>query len=503
MKRWTVGERIGGGYAVILVLLLAVAGVGVSALSRTAGVFESVIHQQEQGLVNALGVKAELETANGELLRYLLTSDEAFLKGLEDGITEARRKLTELRDTGPTTERRAGWGETLALLDSLEQQWRACIAAQKTGRHEEALRIRNERIQPLRDRLFGQLDRLLDSERALNDKVTRSALATASRAVWVMLVVAGLALALGAGIALSLTRSITGPLRDAIGALASASTEIVASTTQQAAGAAEEATAVQETSTTVDEVKQTAQVSSQKARAVAEAAQRSAQVSQDGRRAVEEGIKGMQETKTRMEAIAEKILALSERAQAIGDVIVTVNDLAEQSNLLAVNAGIEAAKAGEAGKGFAVVAAEVKALAEQSKQATSQVRGILSEIQRATQSAVMAAEQGVKASDAGLALAARSGDAIRLLAESLTESAQAAQQILASIQQQVAGTDQIALAMRNIQQASAQNMASTKQVERAAQDLNELARRLKGLVAAGAEGGRKSAGEGPALSPAA
>jgi methyl-accepting chemotaxis protein len=68
----------------------------------------------------------------------------------------------------------------------------------------------------------------------------------------------------------------------------------------------------------------------------------------------------------------------------------------------------------------------------------------------------------------------------------------------------VAGTDQIALAMRNIQQASAQNMASTKQVERAAQDLNELARRLKGLVAAaGPEGGRKSAGEGPALSPAA
>jgi methyl-accepting chemotaxis protein len=531
---------------------MMVAGVGASALSRTAGVFESVIHQQEQGLVNALGVKAELETANGALLRYLLTSDESFLKGLEDGITEARRKLTELRDTSPTTERRAGWGETLARLDSLEQQWRASIAAQKTGRHEEALHIRNERIQPLRDQLFGQLDRLLDSERALSDKVTESALAAASRAVWVMLLVAGLALALGVGIAWGLPRliiasilelrngtekirsgaldhrvEVTGrdeiaelagafnqmaqrlqqwsdALRDAIGALASASTEIVASTTQQAAGAAEEATAVQETSTTVDEVKQTAQVSSQKARAVAEAAQRSAQVSQDGRRAVEEGIKGMQETKTRMETIAERILALSERAQAIGDVIVTVNDLAEQSNLLAVNAGIEAAKAGEAGKGFAVVAAEVKALAEQSKQATSQVRGILSEIQRATQSAVMAAEQGVKASDAGLALAARSGDAIRLLAESLTESAQAAQQILASIQQQVAGTDQIALAMRNIQQASAQNMASTKQVERAAQDLNELARRLKGLVAAaGPEGGRKSAGEGPALSPAA
>jgi methyl-accepting chemotaxis protein len=43
--------------------------------------------------------------------------------------------------------------------------------------------------------------------------------------------------------------------------------------------------------------------------------------------------------------------------------------------------------------------------------------------------------------------------------------------------------DQIVLAMHNIQQASTQNMVSTRQVERAAEDLNELARRLKTFVA--------------------
>ncbi|HZY30548.1 MAG TPA: globin-coupled sensor protein, partial [Candidatus Methylomirabilis sp.] len=213
-------------------------------------------------------------------------------------------------------------------------------------------------------------------------------------------------------------------IRETAESLASASSEILAATTQQASGTAEEATVVQETSTTVDEVKQTAQVSAQKARAVAEAAQKSAQVSQDGRRAVEESIKRTQEAKGRMETIAERILALSEQGQAIGEIVATVNDLAEQSNLLAVNAAIEAAKAGEAGKGFAVIAAEVKALAEQSKQATAQVRGILNEIQRATQAAVMAAEQGVNASEAGVGVAGRAGEAIRLLTESLTESAQ-------------------------------------------------------------------------------
>jgi methyl-accepting chemotaxis protein len=314
-------------------------------------------------------------------------------------------------------------------------------------------------------------------------------------------VVALPALGVGLAFALGLTRSITAALRETIGTLASVSTEIVASTTQQAAGTAEEATAVQETSSTVEEVKQTAQLATQKSRAVAEAAQRASQVSQEGRRAVEENIKGMLETKGRMETIAERILRLSEQAQSIAEVIATVNDLAEQSNLLAVNAAIEAAKAGDSGRGFAVVASEVKALAEQSKQATAQVRGILNEIQRATQSAVMAAEQGVKASDAGVGLATRAGDAIRTLAESLGESAQAGMQILASAQQQAAGMDQIALAMRNIQQASTESMASTRQVERAAQDLNDLARRLKALVATGGNGsGVSSRGRGSGTS---
>ena len=35
--KWTVGQRITVGYAVILVLLVVVAGVGYNALSRTAG----------------------------------------------------------------------------------------------------------------------------------------------------------------------------------------------------------------------------------------------------------------------------------------------------------------------------------------------------------------------------------------------------------------------------------------------------------------------------------
>jgi len=173
---------------------------------------------------------------------------------------------------------------------------------------------------------------------------------------------------------------------------------------------------------------------------------------------------------------------LSEHSQAIGEIIATVNDLADQSNLLAVNAAIEAAKAGEQGKGFAVVAQEVRGLAEQSKQATAQVRAILTDIQKATSAAVMATEQGTKAVEAGVKQSADAGQAIRALGDSITESAQAATQIAASSQQQMVGTDQVALAMENIKQASTQNVAGTKQAETAAQNLHDLGQKLKQLV---------------------
>jgi len=159
-----------------------------------------------------------------------------------------------------------------------------------------------------------------------------------------------------------------------------------------------------------------------------------------------------------------------------------VTDLADQSNLLAVNAAIEAARAGEQGKGFVVVAQEIRNLAEQSKQATVQIRGILSDLQKATSAAVMATEQGSKAVDAGVRQSTLSGEAIRALSGSVSDAAQAAVQIVASSQEQVIGMDQIGIAMENINQAGTETAMSMRQVQTAAQSLNELGLNLRKMV---------------------
>ncbi|KAF0815332.1 Frizzy aggregation protein FrzCD [Andreprevotia sp. IGB-42] len=291
------------------------------------------------------------------------------------------------------------------------------------------------------------------------------------------------ALGIAFGKMITTLRDMNGELQGGIDVLSGSASEILAGTTQISTGAEETATSISETSSTVEEIKQTANVASQKSKTVSETAQRAAQVSQAGRKAVDEVADGMQRIYDQMAQVADSIVRLSEQTQQIGEIITTVNDLAEQSNLLAVNASIEAAKAGEQGKGFAVVAQEVKSLAEQSKQATVQVRGILGEVQKATSGAVLATEQGSKAVEVGLKQSNEAGEAIRQLADTIVENAQAAAQIAISAQQQLAGMDQLALAMDNIRTASSQNIASARQSEITAQGLHDLGQKLRGMLA--------------------
>jgi len=271
-------------------------------------------------------------------------------------------------------------------------------------------------------------------------------------------------------------------VREAANALSSQSAEILATTTQQASGATEQSAAISQATTTVDEIRAIAEQSVVRSQTVADMTQRTVQVSRTGQALVQETISGMSQIKTRVDVIEENILALSERTNQIGEIIDSVNAIASQSNMLALNAAVEAARAGEQGKGFAVVAQEVRDLAERSTQATAQVKAILSDIQKATNATGMATEEGKKGVDAGVKLVGQMGEAISQLAQTIDESTQSAVQMVAGGRQQSSGMEQIALAMQNINQVTVQSMASTRQAEKTAQELNGLAVSLTGTV---------------------
>ncbi|MEW6614369.1 MAG: methyl-accepting chemotaxis protein [Thermodesulfobacteriota bacterium] len=480
----TIAKKIIGGYVIVLVLLVIIASVSFYTIRTMKGSYNEFIDLRTRLHHDAEALKFELRNQVAYDRGFFLFPDKRkeYLNKIRESYHEFDAVIEGMQKVVPTGEGRSMLSDILNLHKKHREGLEKALALAQQGKESIALTMLSQEVKPLTDELVVKAERF--GEREANLMVERRAELTANinRLSFVIVVILVLALACGLTIAFFISQSTSRQLRESISQLSTSSSQILATTAEIVSGSSETATAVSETTTTVEEVRQTAQVSSEKAKYLSENAQKTNQSAQNGRKAVEDLVAGISNIRERMESVGESIVRLSEQSQTIGEIIATVNDIADQSNLLAVNAAIEAAKAGEQGRGFGVVAQEIKSLAEQSRQATARVRTILTDIQRDTSSAVMATEQGNKAVEAGIKQSAAANESIRILTDSVNESAKAAIQISASSQQQMVGVDQVAQAMENINHATEQNLIGIKQSEQAAHDLNKLALQLRSLI---------------------
>ncbi|TAN70412.1 MAG: chemotaxis protein [Methylobacter sp.] len=480
----TISRKIIGGYGVVLAILVLVTISAFYSLNLVQEKYDEIIDINDRLVDSTNRIRFEVRDQVAHYRGFLLYKDQEqeFLGKLREDYLSIGKIVKQMQSMSLSNESVIALNRVAEIQKRFEKGQASIIEAVRQGKRAEALAASINDVRPVSEELIAETDAFRDLQLKRVSEMRTQAVAGIQRTSLGLGGIALFGIIGGLTISLYLSRTINRQLRETIAQLSTSSTEILATTTQVASGSAETATAVSETTATVEEVKQTVQLANQKAKRVSDSAQQVAQVSQTGRQAVEALIAGMDRIRDQTASAAESIVRLSEQSQAIGEIILTVNDLAEQSNLLAVNAAIEAAKAGEQGKGFAVVAQEIKSLAEQSKQATAQVRAILGDIQKATGAAVMATDLSGKAVEEGMQQSDAAGEAIRMLAESIVEAAQAALQIAASSQQQMVGMDQVALAMENIKQACTQNMAGTKQAEVAALNLHEQGVKLKQLV---------------------
>jgi len=530
----SVKGKLGGGFAALLILTGFVGWTGLRAAEDISQETRDIVNLNVLALAEASTTVSDATRVRELVQIHAFTKDPAEQSRLEAEVAQLDGRMTQHFATLRTQSASRLSLDAIAALqsawDSYTQVRDQVLAFSSAGQAAEARATNSGAAHTRFEGVLNALDELIAVKRTTAEDRLDEAMRSYAANRNLMLAVMAIAVLLGAAIAAVLSRRIlravrefstltsrvgegdlaarvsldgrdelgtlaenlnsmvvdlgelSGQVRDGAQSIGSATSEILAAVSQHTASATEQSAAINETSATVNEIRAAAEQSARKAKEVAEQAQASVQVSDEGSQAVGAIGRGMEEIREKVEAMARDILALSEQTQQIGEITATVNDLADQSNILALNAGIEAAKAGEQGKGFAVVAGEVRSLAEQSKEATAQIRGILGDIQKATTQAVLATERGTKVVEEGLVLGGRAGELIGSLAETIRQAAQAAQLIAASAHQQSVGMDQIAEAMKDVNEATTQFVAGAQQSQRAAEDLNDLARRLTALT---------------------
>jgi methyl-accepting chemotaxis protein len=529
--RISIGSRILAGYGVALLVTGAIGIVVYRAVSELVVTSDWVSHTHKVKEA-ILDFRSSLKDAETGQRGFLLTGEERYLEPYQssiktiEGIAQDLQELTaDNRDQqkriaalrSAVAGKLAELAETIALRRQKGE--RAAVEVVLTDKGKNAM----DEVRRLLSEMIAAEDELLkqrDQASKATAEFSRSAMIFGGLLVVVLVSIAGILIQrsitrplaafmqfvgqVGAG---DLTqqantssgdelgdlgrhlnqmvaglKDVAGQTRLATANLNSSASEILASTQQQAAGTSEQAAAIQQTTSTMEEVTQSGAQISERARQVASSAEAASAASHAGLQAVETTSRSMEAIREQAEAVAENVVALSEKTQAIGEIISTVNDVAEQSHLLALNAAIEAAAAGEHGRSFSVIASEVKNLADQSREATVQVRAILLDIQKGINNSVMLTEEAVKRVDSGKQQADAADRTIREMTDNIQQSVQAFQQIVAGANQQQLGFSQVMQAVRDIGQASLQSAASTRQLEKAAVNLNTLGQQLQKSV---------------------
>ncbi|GAB6387805.1 methyl-accepting chemotaxis protein [Stutzerimonas marianensis] len=494
IRNLKIGTRLITGFSLVVLLTALVGGLGMFNMARVNALSDQMYLREMAALESIQSANVNLAYVGRGLRSSLLATSPA---ERDTAIAQVQRSLQAMhasidraRASFDTAESRAQLSELDARTSRYERVV-SDILALGQGRElmaPDALAPLIAQLQEQGLQADAAMNALVDIKRERAGEANRQIEQIYQSSRLEMIVLVLIAGALGFGIGVLITRSITRPLKDAVAAadrladgdlssnidvygrdetgqllgamqhmtermravmsdvrgaadaLSSASEQVSATSQSLSQSATEQAASVEETSAAVAEMAASIVRNTESAQETDQIAGRAAAGAVAGGRAVSDMVEAMKQIATRVGVI---------------------DDIAYQTNLLALNATIEAARAGEHGRGFAVVAAEVRKLAERSQVAAQEIGGLAS---------------------SNVQLADQAGAQLKEMVPEILRTSDLVQEISAASQEQSSGTAQIRATMGQMNDITQQNASASEELAATAEEMNAQADQLLELI---------------------